>query len=89
MTELEQHVTVMPAAYWYMTHADCIIAHGIQQAQPAHAAVTVMEHTTVYNLNERLARTSLSVSCLALSIAAGLCVKAQKLQVCFGNAPRF
>lgn len=55
MTELEQHVTVMPAAYWYMTHADCIIAHGIQQAQPAHAAVTVMEHTTVYNLNERLA----------------------------------
>ncbi len=27
MTELEQHVTIMPAAHWYMLNADCIIAH--------------------------------------------------------------
>ncbi len=39
MTELEQHVTIMPAAYQYTINgiADCIIAHGIWQAQPAYA----------------------------------------------------
>jgi hypothetical protein len=35
VTELEQHVTLMPAACQYMINADCIIAHEIQQAQQA------------------------------------------------------
>ncbi len=38
MTELEQHVTIMPPAHQYIINAECIIAHGSWQAQPAHAA---------------------------------------------------